>query len=480
VSLDTGTISTAGVFSTTLTSSSPLSGSTLTTGTNILMIGTIIFQADNHGGPVDIIPIDSSFGYSNSGPVITYVAPPGSLTEWFNQGAWETNNQPSAPPVELGDRAYFPNDQGVPRQVFLPTPINLGVLESNGSNETRIEGSGAIRLQNAGSFTSMVWQRNINGEPTFFLGVPISLGSADNEFLNDSQNPIVLAGGLSTVDLPNARLIKTGQGPLIIGGPQQHPVGLNLVAEAGEILLNADLTGGSPFSRPRVSVGTAGTSATVMLGAPQRLDVLAIGDNGTVRSQVPGKQASATSTLTMITNGPGLAVLDLRDDGLAVRPGLGTPDPLDTIAELVAMGYNGGAWTGEGIVSSLAEVTSSGTAVGYGRVSAIGNPPTFMGVIVGPDDVVMRFTLYGDTNLNGSVTIADFSRLASNFNSPGRWTDGDFNFDNFVGIADFAALAANFNRVLPSDLPGSRVPEPMAAPLLIAVGLLARRTVGRR
>jgi len=55
-------------------------------------------------------------------------------------------------------------------------------------------------------------------------------------------------------------------------------------------------------------------------------------------------------------------------------------------------------------------------------------------------------TLYGDANLDGSVSIADFNALASHFgmSSGATWSDGDFNYDGSVSIADFNLLAANF------------------------------------
>jgi len=53
-------------------------------------------------------------------------------------------------------------------------------------------------------------------------------------------------------------------------------------------------------------------------------------------------------------------------------------------------------------------------------------------------------TLKGDLNGDGSVSIADFIILASNFNSPGDWSKGDLNGDGLVTISDFIDLASNF------------------------------------
>jgi hypothetical protein len=51
----------------------------------------------------------------------------------------------------------------------------------------------------------------------------------------------------------------------------------------------------------------------------------------------------------------------------------------------------------------------------------------------------------GDSNFDGVVDIADFSRLAQNYLGAGKkWSTGDFTFDGIVDIADFSALAQNY------------------------------------
>jgi len=61
--------------------------------------------------------------------------------------------------------------------------------------------------------------------------------------------------------------------------------------------------------------------------------------------------------------------------------------------------------------------------------------------------LLMRPTVIGDVNLDGSVSIADFIDLATNFDTTdATWDTGDLNFDGSVTIADFIDLAANFGR----------------------------------
>src|SRR4029079_7147005 len=43
--------------------------------------------------------------------------------------------------------------------------------------------------------------------------------------------------------------------------------------------------------------------------------------------------------------------------------------------------------------------------------------------------VTVGYGYYGDANLDGTVSTADFTVLAQNFASPGVWASGDFNYD---------------------------------------------------
>ena len=460
VVLDTGTITTAGPFSRTLTASSSLSGTTLPTGTDIVMIGTILFHADNHGGPTDIFPIDSAIGYSNSGDVATFIGNP--ISEWFLPDAWSANNNFAEPPNEIGDRAYLPNDQGIPRTITAPQPITLGVLESSGSSTTLIQSlapNAILNLENASPYPAMVWQRNLNGPAALQLNIPILLQSETTVFENDSTAPIVAGATLSTGSV-NRTLVKEGAGPLVLSGPLIHPAGAEYVLNRGRTDFDADPTGPGLQVNVVVKAGLGATDAQARFSVPARMAGLVVGPRGAVTLNAFGQNASATRDLQVQIEPTGFAQLDVTDDGLAIRPLMGDPDPYARVRFLIQSGYAGGAWNGEGIASSVAAVRTD-AGVGYARVADLAGLVSFMGQVVDADDVVLRYTLYGDANLNGIVNIADFAALASHFNLAGDWVDGDFNFDGTIGIADFSRLAANFNRSVPVAPPRpAGVPEP--------------------
>ena len=64
---------------------------------------------------------------------------------------------------------------------------------------------------------------------------------------------------------------------------------------------------------------------------------------------------------------------------------------------------------------------------------------------------MVAYTLYGDTNLDGTVNGADLGDLAGNFNKPGTdytWAQGDFNYDGVVNGIDLSLLAGNWDKTI--------------------------------
>src|SRR5262249_25699679 len=94
--------------------------------------------------------------------------------------------------------------------------------------------------------------------------------------------------------------------------------------------------------------------------------------------------------------------------------------------------------------------------------------------------ILVKYTLYGDANLDGRVNALDFNALSSNFGVTTNrwWYRGNFNYDTTINTLDFNALAGNFNMSMPA--PGAAlanvVPEPhMLIGAAITSILLPRR-----
>src|SRR5205823_120566 len=120
----------------------------------------------------------------------------------------------------------------------------------------------------------------------------------------------------------------------------------------------------------------------------------------------------------------------------------------------------------------------------YGENSVVGRS-TFFGQSVDSTAVLIKYTYYGDADLDGDVDLTDYTILSANYNTSGKvWTQGDFNYDGNVNITDYTYLSANYNSNSLGDgsgrVPslGAAVPEPSGLTCVHAAlpGLLGRRT----
>ena len=167
--------------------------------------------------------------------------------------------------------------------------------------------------------------------------------------------------------------------------------------------------------------------------------------------------ANTYSGLTTVNGG----VLDLAAAAQSVTGGanieLGKlvfdyPDQSTPILAALTASYNGGLWTG-GPFLCTTEDTAHG--LGWNDIPASSN-------------VTVMYTLYGDTNLDGTVNGNDLNTVLSNFNQTGMtWAQGDFNYDGTVNGTDLNTVLSNFNQHL--SVTGA-VPEPSSL-LLLAAGL---------
>lgn len=367
--------------------------------------------------------------------------------------------------------------------VIESTALGVVVLTGNGSGQFSQTGMAVIRATDPASNVQMINNLFLTGGNIGAGAGTVSLGGAITFESLDTDANVVQAGVgqlLINGDVNNTGTITTGS-TLVVAGSSTlnsasgHHVNQGTISVSGggygdfNFVENASM-----FSVGRILVSPNGlvTFHSIDQGT------LSIANNGfaSIKSSfAPGADGSVVGTLSIGTMG---AALDITNRGVAVDyPGGFTP--LSAIAAQITSGYAGGAWTGPGIRSSSA-AAEPGFGIGYAEAAQIGSPTSFLGrPIDGAGSVLLRFTLYGDANLNGTVDIADFSALAANFNAAGPWVRGDFNYSGTVTIADFALLAGNFNRSLPADDPARRagVPEPShaLAAVLAAFGPMSPR-----
>jgi hypothetical protein len=279
-----------------------------------------------------------------------------------------------------------------------------------------------------------------------------------------------------TADILNGSVDKSGPGTLIFNGAEGFTGVLQDLAGTLTIGANASL-----------SVNSISVFSGATLNVIGSLGSIPINNNGTVNfpataagfhvvslaglslttgqvSTVAAPASHANRTFLELgllaftgTTNSWQGQLDLTSNDLDVENG-----SLANITNQVKTGFNGGAWNGQGIISSTAaadttHLTTLGVIVNndgsghalYGTGTTLG---TFDGQSPGLNDVLAKFTYYGDANLDGAVDGSDYTKIDAGFNAdkivPGLltgWYSGDFNYDSKIDGSDYTLIDNAFN-----------------------------------
>ena len=224
------------------------------------------------------------------------------------------------------------------------------------------------------------------------------------------------------------RLTVAGGGTLDVNGTAQQVASLNGVAGsavalgAGRLTVN---TSGNDTFAGNIN-GNGGTlvksgNGTLALSGANGYTGGTIVAGGVLRTTYSDTVMSAATPI--LTSAAGVDI----QSGKLLIDYTGSATPVDTIRTLLAAGRPGNFAAGR------FRSTTATAARGLGYV----------------DDgttVTVMATLYGDTDLDGGVSINDFNALAASFGraAAATWADGDFDYDGGVSINDFNLLAANF------------------------------------
>ena len=315
---------------------------------------------------------------------------------------------------------------------------------------------------------------------------------------------------------------------------------LTLSASSGPAFINS-WAGSHAITAPIVYTAglTVTTFADPSIGSPSLTFPLNITATGTLIKSGTGTLKFAASTSGISTlNLPGLTIATgtvalasnslnsvrtlLITSALSITGGsldLGNNDlditsagsaGLTNINSYVATGSNGGSWNGSGGINSSAAASNTrhltalgvilnsvdGTAGGaalYGASTSLG---LFDGTSPSNTDVLVKYTYYGDANLDGKVGGSDYSKIDSGYlRHLTGWLNGDFNYDGVINGSDYTLIDNAFNTQgarLSSQLASlnaiptaqiavaaetTSVPEPMSMGLTgcFSSALLARR-----
>jgi len=358
---------------------------------------------------------------------------------------------------------------------------------------------------NIGSGTTVT----LNGGNGTLGGTPLGTGAiVDNGTLNFNRSDTTFSLVNSITGTGSFNM--SGSGTLSLTGNPTYSgtTGINngtlLATAPGQLSANSSIINNSNLEI------LGGTSASpIVSGNISGTGNLIIGNTTT-----PSYLKLGASTHTSSVNWTGLQIasnstLDIANDSLDINYA-GVADPVSSVVGLLINGYgSGNNWKGgSGILSSTA--AAGGLlpilSVGY----ADGNNPYDAARVAGlqANQILIRYTLAGDANLDYNVNFNDLLIVAQNFNKSGQdWVQGNFIYSTTVGasysglgtvnFADLLIVAQNFNKVLSPvgseggadggggiiGLSGSvssqdaGIPEPGSLALIAgaSAGLLARR-----
>jgi autotransporter-associated beta strand protein len=319
-----------------------------------------------------------------------------------------------------------------------------------------------------------------SAEPTIIAaGAPRTIANpvvVANNFSVGGTNALTLSGAL---DLGAAARFVTvnNASPVTFSGTITGAAGSALVKDGPGTLV---LSGANSYAGPTVAGGGMLTFA-----ASQTLGGTLTVAGGATAELTPGGNKVIVAPDVSVESSTG-SRLDLTNNNLIVD--YDAANPIARLTALVAAAHSGGLWTGAGITSSTAASVGS-HGIGIGDATALGIT-TFAGQSVNTA-TLLRYTRYGDANVDGVVNLADFNLFAANFGFSGRfWYEGDFTYDGTVDLADFNRLAANFGLSASSAGPTAAdwaalamaVPEPscaVGAVLALATTAVCRPPRGR-
>jgi hypothetical protein len=269
------------------------------------------------------------------------------------------------------------------------------------------------------------------------LDVPTTVGSVT--FANDAAQYTIAASGSNSLTFDgngSAARLNVTSGDHTIVAP---------VALASD--LAADVSAGSVFTLtgPMTAVGSATlTSGGAGLFRVKALRITGVSVAAGKLQVLPDGSDAGTSKVGSLTVAAG-ATLDLSDNDL-VLDYTGT-SPAPTVVGRLAAARGAGDWTGDGITSSAAAADpQKRSTIAWAEASAIlgltaSATAIWSGQTVDATSLLMKYTWYGDANMDGQVNADDYALIDRGMaKGLAGWVNGDFNYDGVVNSGDYLLI----------------------------------------
>jgi hypothetical protein len=308
--------------------------------------------------------------------------------------------------------------------------IVSGLINGQGSFSNQYAVSSFDTLNATGSYLGTNLEIDLtNGNPIPVNGLTFAGGEVANAnsitIVDNSGNPDTIVASSNQL-IVNGRVINYAT----VGFVMLQTIGVaSLDVESGNFEIPGNSgTGINVANFSSISIG-AGATLTVMNPIGQS-----------------PKTVLSTAGLSIAGSvGAWAGTLDLGSNDLIVNnTASSVAGVVATITDQLRSGYNDGLWTGTGIQSSVAATDSSfHTTLGMMRSATLS---TFDTQPVDSNSVLIKYTYYGDTNLDGQVDGSDYSRLDNGYLTHAQgWNNGDVNYDGVIDGSDYTLTDNAFN-----------------------------------
>ncbi len=269
-----------------------------------------------------------------------------------------------------------------------------------------------------------------------FAGMDIQNGSLTLDLAHD----LTLT---DSFDIASAAVVnKTGVGDFNVEGIQTHGSGATLNVNAGEanLLSNAGSAGSM-----NLEISVVGATAQMNFLSSQHVKSINVDDAGLVRLSSGGNKVIVTQSVSV--DAAANSKLDLTNNDMIIEYGADA-SPYYSVASLIstwASNNNAYDLAGSGITSSIAQIDYNVTAMtvlGFADNSLL-TLSSFAGETVSANSVLVKYTYFGDANLDGLVDGDDYALIDTGFNSSGAlsgWLFGDFTYDGFIDTIDYGYI----------------------------------------